>query len=114
MAMVIEFDKAKAEIKPEYGAELRKVAKFLNANPLVKATVEGHTGNLQASAEKAMEISQQRAQNVVDFLVEKCGIDRSRLTARGFGQTRRYAYNTEEEGKQDNRRVNIIIDYPKQ
>jgi OOP family OmpA-OmpF porin len=59
-----------------------------------------------------MEISQRRAQNVVNYLVDNFGIERSRLTAEGFGQTRRFAYNTSLEGQQENRRVNIILDFP--
>ena len=40
------------------------------------------------------------------------GVDRTRLFAAGFGQTRRFAYNTSVEGQQENRRVNIILDFP--
>jgi OOP family OmpA-OmpF porin len=58
-----------------------------------------------------MEISQRRAQNVVNALTD-FGIARSRLAAEGFGQTRRFAYNTSLEGQQENRRVNIILDFP--
>ncbi|MHB8717022.1 MAG: OmpA family protein [Sulfuricaulis sp.] len=111
MAMEMEFDLNKADIRPQYRGELRKVAIFLKANPSVTATVEGHTGNLQANPELAMEISQRRAQNVVNYLVDNFGIARSRLSAEGFGQTRRFAYNTSLEGQQENRRVNIIINY---
>jgi OOP family OmpA-OmpF porin len=50
---------------------------------------------------------------VVAYLVDNFGIDRSRLNAEGFGKTRRFAYNTTLEGQQENRRVNIIINYPK-
>ncbi len=113
MAMLIEFDENKADIRPQYRDEIAKVAKFLKANPNVTATVEGHTGNLQATPALALEISQKRAQNVVDYLVNNFSIDRSRLSAEGFGQTRRFAYNTSLEGQQENRRVNIIINYPK-
>jgi OOP family OmpA-OmpF porin len=60
-----------------------------------------------------MEVSQHRADNVVTYLVDKFGIDRSRLTAEGFGKTQRFAYNSSVEGKQENRRVNIIINYPR-
>src|SRR4029077_893594 len=112
MAMLIEFDRNKADIRPEDHDELRKLAKFLKANPEVTATVEGHTGNLQATPELALQISQQRAQNVVNYLVDNEGIARSRLAAQGYGQTRRFAYNTSPEGQQDNRRVNVIINYP--
>ena len=108
MALAIEFDAMDTAVKPEYRNELRGLAAFLKANPTVTATVEGHTGNLQASPEQAMRISQQRAQNVVNYLVDNLGIERSRLTAEGFGQTRRFSYNN-----QDNRRVNVIIEYPR-
>ena len=47
------------------------------------------------------------------FVGENFGIARSRLSAEGFGQTRRFAYNTTLEGQQENRRVNIIINYGK-
>ena len=112
MALELEFDRNSAVVRPQYREELRKVANFMKANPRVTATVEGHTGNLQATREAAMEISQRRAQNVVNYLVTEFGVDRSRLAAEGFGQTRRFAYNTSLEGQQDNRRVNVIFDFP--
>lgn len=111
MALEMEFDKNKDAIRPEYSDELHKVAVFLKANPSTSATVEGHSGN--ADVELAQKISQDRAQNVVNYLVEKEGIDRSRLTAEGFGENRHFAYNTSKEGQQENRRVNIIINYKK-
>jgi len=113
MAMELEFDANSADVKPQYRQELRKVANFLKANPGVTATVEGHTGNLQGTPKLAMEISQRRAQNVVNYLVTEFEVSRARLAAEGFGQTRRFAYNTSAEGRQENRRVNIILDFPK-
>jgi len=79
----------------------------------VTATVEGHTGNLQGTSELAMEISRRRAQNVVNTLADNFGIARSRLSAEGFGQTRRVAYSTSLEGQQENRRVNVIFNFAK-
>jgi OOP family OmpA-OmpF porin len=113
MALAIEFDALDTAVKPQYRDELRGLAGFLEANPTVTATVEGHTGNLQATPEQALRISQQRAQNVVNYLVDNFGIARTRLTAEGFGQTRRFSYDTTREGQQDNRRVNVIIEYPR-
>jgi OOP family OmpA-OmpF porin len=112
MALYIDFGQDQAGIKPEYDGELRKVANLMKANPTMSATVEGHTGNLQATRAQALEISRKRAQNVVDYLVDNLGIERSRLTARGYGDARRFAYNTSAEGEQENRRVNIIFTYP--
>jgi OOP family OmpA-OmpF porin len=113
MALLIEFDQNSAEVRPQYRGDLSEVADFLKANPAVTATVEGHTGNLQATPELGIQISQRRAQNVVNYLVENFGIAPSRLTVAALGQSRRTAYNTTLEGQQDNRRVNIIINYPR-
>src|SRR5664279_1268110 len=121
VALDIEFDSKKDEVLPAHKEELRKVANFMKANPSVTATVEGHAGQLvggpdglvKVSAPEAMAISKRRAQNVVTYLVDNFGIDRSRLTAEGFGKTRRYAYSTTAEGRQENRRINILINYPK-
>jgi len=112
MALEIEFDLLKDDVKPEYREELRKAANFLKANPSVTATVEGHAGKIQTTEASAMAISKRRAENVVTYLVDNFGIARSRLTAEGFGKTRRFAYSTTLEGQQENRRVNIIINYP--
>lgn len=112
MALDVEFDLEKDQVKPEYRGELRKVAAFLKANPAVTATVEGHAGKIEKSDASAMAISKRRAENVVTYLVDNFGVERSRLTAEGFGKTRRYAYSDTAAGQQDNRRVNIIINYP--
>jgi len=112
LAMEMEFDTNRAEIRPQYREELRKVANFMKANPRVTATVEGHTSNQQGTPAQAMQLSQRRAENVVNALVTQFGVDRTRLFAAGFGDTRRFAYNTNLEGQQENRRVNIILDFP--
>jgi OOP family OmpA-OmpF porin len=111
MAMEMEFDTNRADIRPEHREELRKVTNFMKANPRVTATVEGHTSNQSGTAAQAMQLSVRRAESVVNALVN-LGINRSRLSAAGFGQTRRFAYNTSVEGRQENRRVNIILDIP--
>jgi OOP family OmpA-OmpF porin len=113
MAMEMEFDTNRADVRPQYREELRKVANFMKANPRVTAAVEGHTSNQGVGPEQAMQLSQRRAQNVVDYLVDNFDIARSRLSAEGFGATRRFAYNTSAEGQQENRRVNIIFEFPR-
>ena len=55
MALAIDFDALDTAVKPEYRNELRGLADFLKANPTVTATVEGHTGNLQANARAGHE-----------------------------------------------------------
>lgn len=116
MAMEVEFDAREAEILPQYHDGLAEVVRFMKANPSVSATVEGHAakraGMVSVSQEQAMNISQRRAQAVVNYLVS-AGISRSRLTTSVFGSTRRISYGTTLEGQQENRRVNIIFDYSK-
>ena len=115
MAMEMEFDEQKDNIDPQYYLELGKVADLMKANPAITATVEGHAGtrngSKHVSPEAALEISQRRAQNVVNYLVDNLNIPRSRLSTAQFGQVRRVSYGTSLEGQQENRRVNIIFDY---
>lgn len=117
MAMEIEFDPYKADIKPEYRDELVKVATFMKANPSVTATVEGHAGKMvgkgSVTPAMAMDVSQRRADSVVNYLADTLGVPRSRLTAAAYGQARRVTYSTTLEGQQENRRVNIIFNYRK-
>lgn len=113
VAMEMEFDLNQADVRPQYREELRKVANFLKANPAVTATVEGHTASLQGTAEQGLQLSRRRAESVVNYLVENFGIPRAQLAAEGFGKDRRFAYNTSAEGQQENRRVNIILNYPR-
>jgi OOP family OmpA-OmpF porin len=112
MAMDMEFDTNQANVRPQYNAELRKVADFMNANPTVTAVVEGHASNQQGTEAESMQLSRRRAESVVNMLVNQFNVSRSRLTAEGFGETRRFAYNTTAEGQQQNRRVNIVFDFP--
>jgi OOP family OmpA-OmpF porin len=117
MAMEMEFNPYKDDIEPQYHDGLREVANFMKANPSVNGTVEGHAGKFvgkeRVAPELAMEISQRRAQNVVNYLVDNLGISRARLTTVAFGQTRRVTYGTTLDEQQENRRVNIIFNYTK-
>lgn len=112
-ALDMEFDRNRAAIKPQYHEELARVADFLKANPNASATIEGHASNAEGTRAQGMDLSRRRAESVVNYLVEKFSIERSRLSAAGFGQTRRVAYNWSEEGRRENRRVNIYLDYAK-
>jgi len=112
LALALDFNEDQSAVTPQYYEGLSNVAKFLKANPSVTATVEGHSGNVHADAERAMELSRQRAQNVVSYLTDQLGVNPNQVTARGFGLSRLNAYGTSAEGRQENRRVNIILNYP--
>jgi OOP family OmpA-OmpF porin len=109
MSLNIEFDTSKADIKPQYKDEIAKVADFLKQYPQTTALIEGHTDNV-GGYDFNMKLSQKRAENVVNYLVENFGIDRSRLSAKGYGYTRSIAYNKTPEGRQKNRRIDAVID----
>ncbi|MBW4056091.1 MAG: outer membrane beta-barrel domain-containing protein [Proteobacteria bacterium] len=108
MFLKIEFDSGKAEIQPKYYSEIDTVGEYLKKYPTTTALIQGYTDNVGGN-DYNMKLSQRRAENVVNYLVEKFGIDRSRLTAKGYGSTHRVAYNNTPEGRKKNRRINAII-----
>jgi OmpA-OmpF porin, OOP family len=109
MTLKMEFATDSAEIKPRYFDEVNKVGEYMIKYPTTTAVIEGHTDNV-GSAEHNMKLSRSRAENVVNYLAGKFSIERSRLTAKGYGSTRAIAYNSTAEGRQQNRRINAIID----
>ncbi|GFO62761.1 OmpA family protein [Geomonas paludis] len=109
MALVVEFDTGKSDIKPQYKDEMAKVADYMKKYPTTTAIIEGHTDNV-GGYEYNMKLSRERAESAVRYLVENFGIEKSRLTAKGYGYTRRVAYNSTAEGRAKNRRINAIID----
>jgi len=87
---------------------LKQVAAVLRANPELRhVRVEGHTDN-QGMADKNLDLSQRRANNVRAFLVKE-GIDGDRLEAKGFGQQRPVDDNKKASGRENNRRVEFVI-----
>ena len=110
MSLQMEFDTGKADIRPSYRDEIAKVGDFMKKYPATNAVIEGYTDDV-GSKESNMKLSLERAENVVNYLATNFGIDRSRLSAKGYGYTRRIAYNTTAEGRQKNRRIDAVIDY---
>jgi outer membrane protein OmpA-like peptidoglycan-associated protein len=102
----ITFDVDKAIIKPESMGVLNQVARFLKDNGSVKMEIDGHTDNSGASAHN-LALSQQRAEAVKAQLIAM-GIDASRLSTKGFGDTKPISDNSTPEGKANNRRVEFV------
>jgi len=105
----VEFDTGKSNIKPKYHDEIKKLADYMNENPQVTAVIEGHTDNVGKHA-KNMKLSQDRANSVKNYLVKKFQISPTRLDAEGYGPDRPIADNATVEGRQQNRRVQAVID----
>ncbi|HET7117067.1 MAG TPA: OmpA family protein [Hanamia sp.] len=102
----ITFDIDKSEIKPESMGTLNMIVGVLKSNPDLKFEIDGHTDNTGQAAHN-LTLSQQRAKAVKAQLV-KMGIDGSRLTTKGFGDTKPISDNSTPEGKANNRRVEFV------
>jgi outer membrane protein OmpA-like peptidoglycan-associated protein len=103
----ILFDVNKATLKADLKTSLAKVAGILSVYQEFHVIVEGHTDNT-GSKEHNLKLSEQRAKGVLDFLVEQ-GIDSKRLTSKGLGMSMPIADNKTKEGRQKNRRVDLVI-----
>jgi OOP family OmpA-OmpF porin len=101
------FDFGKADIKPIYHQFLDNVVRVLKKNPEMLIEIQGHTDSI-GSAAFNMTLSVKRAQAVADYLTSH-GIDANRLTVTGFGETRPVASNDTEEGRAQNRRVQLKV-----
>ncbi len=104
----ILFDFNRATLKRDVEFSLVRVATILNQFPEMKIRVEGHTDNI-GRAEYNLELSQRRAQAVHDFL-DAQGVAAARMSVEGFGLTRPVADNDTPEGRQRNRRVDLVIE----
>ncbi|HUX57393.1 MAG TPA: PKD domain-containing protein [Bacteroidales bacterium] len=86
---------------------LDKIVKILEDNPDLAMEIAAHTDNI-GSFEYNMELSQSRAQSIVDYLVSK-GIEKNRLVGKGYGESRPISANSTEDGRMKNRRVEFLI-----
>ena len=102
----IHFESDKATIQPDSEQTLKQIAQLLQNDPNLKLRVEGHT-DATGSKEANKVLSQQRATAVIAWLGQH-GVDRSRLSAVGFGDSKPIADNSTEEGKAKNRRVELV------
>jgi len=102
----INFDIDKALIRPESMGTLNMIVQVMKDNPDIKFEIDGHTDN-SGSAPHNLALSQQRADAVKDQLV-KMGIDASRLSTKGFGDSKPISDNNSLEGKANNRRVEFV------
>lgn len=109
----ILFDSGKVKIKPIGKKTLIKVANILNADcPDKDVSIEGHTDNqpIKHSGWKSnWELSTARANSVLHFFIDECGVRPERLRVVGFGEYMPAASNDTKKGRQQNRRVEIVI-----
>jgi OmpA-OmpF porin, OOP family len=103
----IYFDYDSAAIKPESEPSLKMIAEMLKQNNSLKVYIVGHT-DMTGSLEYNLELSRRRAEAVVKELVNAYGISYDRLKAMGVGPLCPIATNQSKEGRQLNRRVELV------
>jgi len=103
--LLFGFDKA--DLTAELKTNLAKIAGILLVYTDCTVLVEGHTDNI-GSAQYNQDLSERRAANVKQFLAEQ-GVKAGRLSAAGYGMARPVASNATRDGRQRNRRVDLVI-----
>jgi OOP family OmpA-OmpF porin len=101
------FEVEGAALQPGAQTELLRLADYLKRNPDRKILIEGHTDNTGGS-DYNLQLSQLRAQSVESYLVSS-GVPADRIRAIGYGETRPEAPNDSGTGRQQKRRVEIVI-----
>lgn len=102
------FDTGKYSFRNETYKELDRLVDFMLKNPSVKIAIQGHTDN-QGEDASNMVLSNQRAKAVYDYLLKK-GVLASQLSFKGYGETQPVESNSTELGRQNNRRVVLLIE----
>jgi OOP family OmpA-OmpF porin len=105
----IQFASGQAAIRPESLGTLEKAARFIKEHPDGKIIVGGYTDSV-GSAVYNLRLSQQRAESVRKYLIDKFQVDPNKITAKGYGETMPVADNSTQEGRLKNRRVVITIE----
>lgn len=103
----ILFDIDKADMKPAAKTDIDQLAVSLKNNPETNILIIGHTDNTGTAAHN-MDLSKRRAESVKAYAVA-AGVDPSRLSTQGKGDTEPIADNTTVDGRAQNRRVEIVI-----
>ena len=103
----ISFDRAKATLQSSSQEQLQNLAKILKAYPSAKIEINSYTDN-RGDKVSNLKLSRERALNVLDELA-RMGVDKSRMTARGFGDSHPIASNNSEEGRRQNRRISLGV-----
>ncbi len=104
----ILFDVGKATLTTDLKVNLAKIAGILTIYKDANVVVEGHTDNV-GGEEYNQKLSELRASNVMDYMITPGGVAATRLTSAGFGFSKPVADNATKEGKQKNRRVDLVI-----
>jgi outer membrane protein OmpA-like peptidoglycan-associated protein len=101
------FDTAKFSLRPGAREKLAKVAGIISGHPGLRLEVEGHTDNVGGD-DYNQQLSEHRGTSVRDYLTQN-GIPEASVTTKGFGKTQPVASNDTSAGRQQNRRVELVV-----
>ena len=101
------FDTGKSTLRPGAREKLAKVSGIIQSHPGLKLEIEGHTDSVGGD-EYNRQLSEKRADAVRDYLVQQ-GIAADSITAKGYGKSRPVVSNATAEGRQRNRRVEMVV-----
>ena len=101
------FDSGKYTLRPMAREKLAKISGIVLAYPSLKLAVEGNTDSVGTEASN-QRLSEQRAEGVRTYLTQQ-GVPEGSTTAKGFGKSRPIATNVTSEGRQQNRRVELVV-----
>jgi len=105
--LLVFFDFDKADLQPESYPELSRAVSLMKSNPSMQVEIAGYT-DAKGSDAYNIDLSQRRATSVRDYLV-KHGVEKNRITAKGYGKEQPIASNDTDEGRAENRRVEFIV-----
>lgn len=104
-----QFVKGKSSLNKKHDKYVKKLADFMKAHPETSIEIIGYTDNTGKEGFN-MLLSQRRANSVRKYLIDKLGIDASRINALGYGSNKPIASNKTKEGRRKNNRVEVVIE----
>ncbi|HLF11577.1 MAG TPA: OmpA family protein [Gammaproteobacteria bacterium] len=105
----LTFQSGQAEVSPSYRDLLDKVRQAADVFPRSQIVIEGHTDSY-GSDEANLALSRRRAEAVSDYLSTELGVPAFRLSAVGYGETQPIANNDTPQGRERNRRIDVLIE----
>jgi len=104
----LSFPSGQSVIETRYFGLLKRVQEAIEIFPESRIDIEGHTDSVGSDAVN-MKLSQDRASAVREYLIANMGLQESKITAVGYGKSRPIATNATEQGRAQNRRIDVVI-----
>jgi OOP family OmpA-OmpF porin len=108
MIIHINFDFNKSVIRNIDKAEMQRAINFVRKYPVAQITVEGHTDDI-GTEQYNQSLSERRAEAVKKYLVKEGGIDETKISTIGYGESKPVTLNDTAEGRAANRRAEILV-----